>query len=64
MWTTFQCLPQGWIFYVYSEMFDRSAGLLTGLDDLVDRASTNKLAGGFSGMGRNINATKWIFDIF
>lgn len=40
MWTTFQCLPLGWIFYIYSEMFDRSAGLLTGLDDLVDRAST------------------------
>lgn len=30
--------------YVCFELFDRSAGLLTGLDDLVDRPSTNKLA--------------------
>lgn len=38
-----------------SEMFERSAGLLTGLDSLVDRPSTNKLVGGFTGMGKNIN---------
>lgn len=50
--------------YVCSELFDRSTGLLTGLDDLVDRPSTNKLAGGFNGMRRNINAQQGKYSMF
>lgn len=45
-------------------MFDRSAGLLPGLDDLVDRPSTNKLVGGFGGMRRNINAQQGRYTTF
>lgn len=51
-------------FLCISEMFSRSAGLLPGLDDLVDRPSTNKLVGGFSGMGGSINAQQGRYSIF
>lgn len=50
--------------YVCSELFDRSAGLLASLGDLVDRPSTNKLAGGLNGMRRNTKAQQGRYSIF